>query len=130
MEDLLYDNLFPGGFEMNNTIILMVRILLGTTGLGTMIAGGTAPIDAIWIKVFTVLCGIITIIISVTFTTLIMHIASHSKEADKYRKVVEEDIDRQAELCELKFENKFSKLEQMLKMIHDKICSFDGEDNG
>ena len=94
---------------------------LAVIGTGTIGIGATAPIDSAWIKVVVVLCGLITLMIGVMFTTLIHHLVRHGKEAEE---IADNRIDTQSRLCTLKMNNMSEKIDK----IYRHVCPAEAED--
>ena len=95
---------------MSPNLMLISKIMLTLLGTGTMAVGGTAPTDSVWIKIVAVLCGLIVLLMGVTFTTLIAHLVSHSKQREEIETIVDDHIEKQAELCSLTMGKKIDKI--------------------
>jgi len=98
-------------------LIPICKWILAATGIGTMAVGATAPTDTVWVKVVVVLCGLVTLMVGIMFTTLINHLVRHGKEAEE---IADDRVDRQSQLCVLKMKNLEDKTENIDKKV-DKI---------
>ena len=102
---------------------------LAVIGTGTIGIGATAPIDSAWIKVVVVLCGLITLMIGVMFTTLIHHLVRHGKEAEE---IADNRIDTQSRLCVLKMKNiedDVKNVQGQVNKIYRHVCPAEKEEN-
>ena len=114
----MYEHLMP-----------LCRGALAITGMGTMGVGATAPTDSMWIKVVVVLCGLVTLMIGVMFTTLINHLVRHGKEAEE---IADDRIDRQSRLCVLKMKNledKTENIDEKVDKIYRHVCPAETEED-
>ena len=106
----MYENLMP-----------VFKGVLAVLGIGTMAVGATAPTDSMWVKVVVVLCGLITAMIGVMFTTLIHHLIRHGREAEE---IADDRVDRQSQFCGLKMKN----IEDKVNKIYRHICPAEPEE--
>ncbi len=90
--------------------MLVCKAVLTLLGTGTMAVGAAAPTDSVWIKIVAVLCGLIVLLMGITFTTLIAHLVSHSKQREEIETIVDEHIEKQAKLCSLEIGRKIDKI--------------------
>lgn len=72
------------------------RVLLGATGLGTIVMGATAPVESIWPKLVAVLGGLVATMVSIMFGTFMKHIYSHSERAEDQ---IDKKLITQTKLC-------------------------------
>ncbi len=99
-------------------LIAGCRVLLAFVGITTMVVGGTAPTESMWVKVVGILCGLVAVLMAATFTTLVTHLVNHGKDRDKLEDLVDDRIKRQAEVCGLKEQNLHEKVDK----IYRKVC--------
>lgn len=99
-----------------------LRTLWSSMGIG-ILAVAAIP-DSFWQKIFVVLCGIITLMMSILLGSYVRHLTSHSKDREKLFEVLEEKYTRK-DLFDERTEN----MKQSLDRIETALGTKKNENN-
>lgn len=92
-----------------------------------ILAGGTTSFIAvigdsdIWVKAVTFLCGLLTILFSLTFAAMLKHFSAHSNSLDKYR--VSSECELMRKECQTSLGLKLDAISGQLQKLDEKVHS-------